>query len=70
MLGGDKLTKNIRKGLVREDPDISGNDNNGEAEEEEPPTNQVLWTIDEWHHPPHITMTRDGVEFGEMWSAV
>ncbi|KAF9342891.1 hypothetical protein BGX26_006658, partial [Mortierella sp. AD094] len=32
---GDKLTKNICKGLVREDLDISGNDNNGEAEEEE-----------------------------------
>ncbi|KAF9357133.1 hypothetical protein BGX26_004204, partial [Mortierella sp. AD094] len=47
MLEGDKLTKNIRKGLVREDFDNGGNDNNGETEEEEEPiVEHVLWTID------------------------
>lgn len=27
----------------------------------------ALLTIAEWHHPPHIMMTKDGVEFGELW---
>jgi len=37
----------------------------GEVEEiDDAYTRQV---IAEWHHPPHILMTKEGVEFGDLW---
>ncbi|KAF8953986.1 hypothetical protein BGZ46_003084 [Entomortierella lignicola] len=41
-----------------------------EEEVEEPLEWHVQWVIAEWNYPPHIVMTRDRVEFGEVWKTV
>ncbi|KAF9085146.1 hypothetical protein BGX27_003546 [Mortierella sp. AM989] len=63
MLLEDGRSKRILIGSAR----VDSEGRNEVSDDSEPVIENVLAVIAEWHHPPHIIMTREGVEFSDMW---